>query len=109
MISHMLVRSSGQSYLVLLLIASVVAFFVGTALWRAWATWRVGRAAKAATPAIEKLESVVAAFHARFPPLDSARLPLEPDEYPAPKPRKPSPPRPTASSRRRRSYPRRHR
>ena len=92
---------SGQTFLYVLFVGLVVAFFVVRGLWRAWATSRVRRAAVAATPAVEKLEATIAAFHARFPVPVVARLPMDPEDYPAAKPRKPSPPRPRSRSRRR--------
>jgi hypothetical protein len=78
-------------------------------LWQAWATSHVRRAAIASTPAVERLEATIAAFRARFPVPAAVRLPMDPEDYPEPKPRKPSPPRPTTWSPRRRSYRRRHR
>lgn len=95
---------SDQTFLYVLFIALVVLFFVGRALWRAWATSRVRRAAIAATPAVEKLEMTIATFHARFPVPAAVRLPMDPEDYPEPKPRKPSPPRRRSRPRRRSSY-----
>jgi hypothetical protein len=97
---------SGQTFLFLLAIALVVAWLIIRALWRAWATLRVRRAAVAATPAVEHLEAAVAAFHARFPVPAVVRLPMDPEDYPEAKPRKPSAPRPRtrSTSRRRGGY-----
>ena len=100
---------SGQTFLYVLFVALVVAFFVVRTLWRAWATSRVRRAAVAATPAVEHLESTVAAFHVRFPIPAEVRLPMDPEDYPEAKPRKPSPPRPRTGYRRRPNYRRRYR
>lgn len=101
---------SGQTFLFLLAITLVVAWLIIRALWRAWATSRVRHAARKAAPAVEHLEAAISAFHARFPVPAVTRLPMDPEDYPVPKPRMPSAPRPrTRTSRRRSNYRRRYR
>lgn len=99
---------SGQTFLFLLFIGLVFVWFIARTLWRAWATSRVRRAAFAAAPSVDALEATVAAFHQRFPVEVAVRLPMDPEDYPEAKPRKPSPPRPR-SARRRGNYRRRYR
>jgi len=101
---------SGQTFLYVLFAALVVGFFVLRALFRAWVVSRVRRAAREAEPAVSELQAAIIAFRARFPVPAGERLPLDPEDYPAARPRKPSPPRPRTTSRRRRSgYRRRYR
>ena len=100
---------SSQTFLYVLFAGLVIGFFVLRTLLRAWVVSRIRRAARQATPAVDRLQTTVDAFHARFPAPVVGRLPMDPDDYPAPKPRPPSKPRPRTTSRRRSNYRRRYR